>query len=180
MNDSLVLKPSARSTQLRSEIFSVQSWAFDDPHIGRFERDVVVHPGAVLILPLVDANHVVMVHNARHAVGRELLELPAGTLEAGEPPGDCAARELQEETGYRSSDVSPLATFHTCPGICTELMHAFVARGLEPGPQRLEPTEHIRIEIFALTDALAMCADGRILDGKTIAALTIHHLRETT
>jgi ADP-ribose pyrophosphatase len=171
------LKPNATETLLEAAVFDVQRWTFQNTPVGAVERDIVVHPGAVVIVPLVSETEIVMVHNIRHAVGRELLELPAGTLEDGERPIDCARRELEEETGYRADAIEPLCDFYTAPGICTELMHAFVARKLSKTAQRLDRTEQIRVEMFGLDHALRMVATGRIADGKTIAALSTYSLR---
>ena len=134
-------------------------------------RAVIRHPGAVGILPLLDDGRVVLIRNRRPALGGEaLLELPAGTRE-GDAPIDCAARELEEETGYRAATLEPLTSFYPSPGITDERMDVFVARGLEPGPQRLDPTEEIEVAPMAWGDALEAIREGRIRDGKTIASL---------
>lgn len=154
--------------------FDVRS--FDMPGIdGKPHRkDVVVHPGAVVILPLLDADRVVLIRNERVAVDDTLWELPAGTLEPAEGPQRCAERELIEETGYRGASVTPLAEFYTSPGICTEKMYAFVATGLEHVGQNLDETERITPEIVPMSQVLAMIRDGRIRDGKTIATVLFH------
>ena len=114
---------------------------------------------------------------AMDELGRELLELPAGTLGPPEPPIQCAARELEEETGYVAGHLEPLCEFYTSPGFTNERMSVFVATDLRATAQRLEPTEQIRVEIMSLEDALAATTDGRIIDGKTIAALHVYHYR---
>jgi ADP-ribose pyrophosphatase len=134
-------------------------------------REIVVHPGAVVVLALDDDGRVVLIRNTRHALGATLWELPAGTLEAGEDPLAAAARELTEETGYEAASLRPLLGFYSCPGVTTEWMHVFVATRLRHVGQRLEPTEDIRVEPTALDDVLAMIRDLRIEDGKTIAAV---------
>lgn len=138
-------------------------------------RDVVVHPGAAMILPLLDDDHIVTIRNERFAVGDALWELPCGTLEAGEPPIKCAARELVEEAGYRSENIDPLMDFWTCPGICTEHMFAFIARDLQHVGQSLDESERITAEVVPLQQAIDMVSDGRIRDAKTIAALLYYH-----
>jgi ADP-ribose pyrophosphatase len=138
---------------------------------------LVVHPGAVLILPLLADGQVVLIRNYRYSADAELLELPAGTLEPPEAPVACAARELEEETGYRAGRLEPLCAFYTTPGFTNEFMHAFVATDLTPTAQRLEATEQIRVEIMPLDAALEASVDGRIVDAKTIAALQVYYYR---
>ena len=101
-------------------------------------KDIVVHPGAVTILPLFDDGRVCLIYNQRVAAGKTLIELPAGTLEPGEDPATTALRELAEETGYRAKRVEKLCEFFMSPGILTERMHVYVARGLDPGEAALD------------------------------------------
>jgi len=143
------------------------------------QRELVVHPGAVVILALTGSNEVVLIRNTRFGVGEELWELPAGTLEPSESPADCAARELCEETGYKAERIEPLAQFYSTPGFCTEQMHVFLARNLTAVGQALEPGEQIRVELVPLKDARAMMLKGEIVDGKTIAVLGLYLLKET-
>jgi ADP-ribose pyrophosphatase len=137
-------------------------------------REKVIHPGAVIVLPLLDDGRVVMIRNHRYVVGEDLYELCAGTLEPGEPAEDCASRELTEETGYEAATIQPLCGFYTSPGFCDEFMHAFTATDLTQVGQQLEATEQITIELLAMDDVLAMIRDGRIRDGKTISTLLYH------
>lgn len=134
-------------------------------------REVVLHPGAVIILPILDDGRLVLIKNVRHTVGESLLELPAGTLEAGEPPADCARRELEEETGYGAERIDALGWFYTSPGILTEKMYAFVATGLTAGPQALEENEMISVTTMTVEEAKALIKNNRIVDGKTIAVI---------
>lgn len=166
-----------REVLLQTRKFTVQRLEYDVPGQGMVRRELVVHPGAVTILPLLDPETVVMIRNYRFSVGAELLELPAGTLEPPEPPAECAARELEEETGYLAAHIERLCEFCTSPGFTDERMHVFVATGLTPTKQRLEATEQIRVEVMPLRDALAATADGRIIDAKTIASLHVYHYR---
>jgi len=161
-------------TLLTARKFSVERREYDVPGVGRVRRELVVHPGAVLILPILGDGHVVMIHNYRFAAGKELLELPAGTLEPPEAPIDCAARELQEETGYVASRIEAFCGFYTTPGFTDEYMHVFVATDLTRTAQQLDRTEQIRVEIMSFDDALQATVDGRIVDAKTIAALHIY------
>jgi ADP-ribose pyrophosphatase len=139
----------------------------------RRSRDVIEHPGSVVVVPMVSPREVCLVEVVRVAVGRTLLELPAGTLDRVESLRDAAARELAEETGYRAGRIEPVASFWMSPGILRERMHLFVAEDLKPGPQALEPGEQITTRVVTWDEAIAMCLDGRIDDAKTVAGLML-------
>ncbi|MCY3014548.1 MAG: NUDIX hydrolase [Planctomycetota bacterium] len=136
-------------------------------------REVIEHPGSVVVVPLLSPVEVCLVEVVRVAVGRTLLELPAGTLDRVESLEAAAARELAEETGYRSRCLTAAGEFWMSPGILRERMHLFVAEGLEPGPQTLEPGEQIRVRIVRWEAAIAMCLEGAIDDAKTVAGLLL-------
>lgn len=157
--------------------FSVERRVLRDPSGREIRREVVVHPGAVVILPILDREHLVMIRNFRYSIGQELWELPAGTAEPGEPAIETARRELIEETGYRAGRMTPLAEFYTSPGVMTELMRAFVAEDLTAVGQRLEPEERIKVEVVSLGRAREMLARGELRDGKTMATLGMYLLR---
>lgn len=141
-------------------------------------REFVIHPGAVVILPLFSNQELLMIRQKRFAVGESLLELPAGTLEADENPVDCANRELLEETGYRAGRIEPLTTFYTSPGILSEVMHAFVARELAHVGQNLDETEQIDVEPMTLSKVTELLRTGQLRDAKTIATLSTYFLQE--
>lgn len=138
------------------------------------ERDVIRHPGAVTILPLLPDQQVCLIRNRRLTVGQSLLELPAGTLEPGESPETTARRELIEETGFEAQQMEPLHSFYVSPGILDERIHVFVGRGLSDVGQHLEPDERIVRQIVSLKQAVRWAYDGTIVDAKTIAALLIY------
>lgn len=137
------------------------------------DREVVIHPGSVVVVPLVSDDTVCLVEVVRVAVGQTLLELPAGTLDRDEPPLATAARELAEETGYRAGRIEPAGEFWMSPGILRERMHLFVARDLSAGEQALEPGELIQPRVVPWHDAVAMCLDGRINDAKSVAGILL-------
>lgn len=140
---------------------------------GIVPRQVVIHPGAVVIVPVCDGDRVCLIRNERVAVRKTLIELPAGTLEPPEPPAECAARELQEETGYTASAWRELSGFFMSPGILCERMHVFVAQGLTAGTPAREAGENIDNLIVPWAEALAMIDRGEIEDAKTICALLV-------
>jgi ADP-ribose pyrophosphatase len=163
----------ARDIVFRGKKFQVA--VADDPlPDGRaVRREVVLHPGAVAVLPLPDAGHVCLLRNRRFAVGEELWEIPAGTLEPPEPPDQAAARELAEETGYRAARWRKLREFYPSPGVLSERMHLYVAEELTPGPQRLEAGEQIEPHVVPWSDALGWALDGTIRDAKTLVAILL-------
>ena len=135
------------------------------------KRQVIRHPGAVVILPLLEGDRVVLIRNERVAVGATLIELPAGTLDHDEPPLAAAQRELQEETGYRAECWRELPAFWMSPGILRERMHPFVAEELSAGQHAREPGENIDNLIVSFDEALHMCDQGDIADAQTICTL---------
>ena len=135
------------------------------------QREIVRHPGSVAILAFPEPGVVLLERNWREAVGREMLEIPAGTLEPGEASAACAARELAEETGYRAAHLEPMLTLHPSPGILTEEMTVYLASELSRGEPSREAGEEITNVLVPVDEALAMIADGRITDAKTVAAI---------
>lgn len=137
-------------------------------------REVIEHPGAVTILAFDDQERLLLVRQYRHPVGRDLLELPAGTFDPGDDPETCAIRELQEETGYRPGRLDRLGGFYLAPGYCTEYQNVFLATGLTKS--RLPPDEDERIELvpLPLEQVLSMVEAGEIEDAKTAAALLLY------
>ena len=115
-----------------------------------------------------------LIRTKRYAVGQNLIELPAGTLEKGEDPMNCAGRELLEETGYLAGRIKPIGNFYTSPGILSEKMYAFAAYDLEQKKQALEEGEEIELLPASMEEAIEMIRQGEIHDGKTIAALLLY------
>jgi len=142
------------------------------------QRDLIVHPGAVVILPLLGDDQLALIRNHRYAVGSEIWELPAGTREDEEAPERCAARELTEETGYKAGRLKQLAVFYSAPGFCTEKLFAFAAYDLEQVGQKLEATEKITVEVLDWKKAIQMIRNNEICDAKTMATLLYYHAFE--
>jgi len=137
----------------------------------KYLREIVEHPGAVVVLAFLDNDTILMVRQYRRAVDKILLELPAGTLNSNETPEACALRELEEETGYKAHKIEKLGSFYLAPGYSTEKIHAFVAKELEERRQKLEADEDIKVEKVKIKDLLVMINDGKIEDAKTLASL---------
>jgi ADP-ribose diphosphatase len=135
------------------------------------QREVVVHRGAVALVPMVDAEHVCLVRNRRYAVDTTLLEVPAGTIDRGESPDETAARELTEETGYRAGRIVRVAEWFVSPGVMSERMVLYLCHELTPGPTCHQPGEALEPLIVAWPEAIRMVHDGRIEDAKTMLAL---------
>jgi ADP-ribose pyrophosphatase len=134
-------------------------------------REIVRHPGACVIVPLLADGRVCLIRNFRIAAGKTLIELPAGTLEPPEPPHVTAERELIEETGYRAAKIEFLHAFYLSPGILDEKMHLYLATGLAAGPTAREEGEEIENLVVPWADAIAMIFRGEIQDAKTIVGL---------
>jgi ADP-ribose pyrophosphatase len=149
----------------------------DGPGGVQFEREVVHHPGAVSVVPVVDeGNAVLMVRQYRAAIDAMLLEIPAGKRDvAGEPPETTARRELEEEVGMRAGRLEKLAEFYNSPGFCDEHSHVFLALDLEPCPSSAHSEEeaHMTIEKIALDDVPGLIARGAIVDAKSIIGLCL-------
>ena len=148
-------------------------------------REVAEHPGGAVVVPLLDDSSVLLVHQFRYPIKKELLELPAGKLDPGEDPQVCAARELEEETGYIARSIRKLTAIYTTPGFCSEQLHIYLAMGLTKSPrgQQLEEGElDLVVKQFPLSEVVAMIDRGEIQDGKTICGimLTAHQLRTGT
>jgi len=134
-------------------------------------REVVEHPGAVAIIPLLDDQRIVVTKQYRIAAGRQLLEIPAGTLEKGESPVSCAKRELVEETGYSARRIRKAFSCYLAPGYSTERIHFFVAGGLARTEAQPEEDEAIATRTIRLNDGLKAIEKGAVQDAKTICAL---------
>lgn len=140
------------------------------------ELEMIRHPGASAIVPILGDPEVrdpqlVLIRQYRYAAGGYLYEIPAGRLDAGESPADCAVRELTEETGFRADRVEHLYTMFTTPGFTDECIHVFRATGLEQGPSAREPDEFMSIEQVPLSRALELIRTGAISDAKTALAI---------
>lgn len=139
---------------------------------GRTTRlDIVEHHGSVVLIPIDDSGNLLFVRQYRHAAARDMLELPAGTLNEGELPRDCAGRELREETGQAARKLQDLGGFFLAPGYSTEYMYVFLASGLYASPLEADAEEFLQVESIPLARALQMAEQGHLPDSKSLAAL---------
>lgn len=135
------------------------------------KREVVGHSGAICVVPMRDAETVLMIKQFRLPAGKILLEVPAGGLEEGENPDECAMRELQEETGFRAENLERMFTMYLAPGYSTELMHAYLATDLSADKLAQDEDENLELIPMKLDDAIAAIFRGEIEDSKTVASL---------
>lgn len=158
----------------RGPVFSVVSQQVQEPDGVRVRRDIVEHPGSIVILAVDDSGkvpRVLLERQYRHAAGARLWELPAGSLDPGEGPLPAAKRELLEETGYTAGKWQKALYFYVSPGFLTESMQVYLATGLKKGTAQPEDDERIAVRFFPLKQALSMVLSGKIIDAKTIAPL---------
>ncbi len=135
------------------------------------KREVVEHPGGVTILPIDEDGNCCMVRQFRYPFGRMLLEAPAGKLEYGEDPRECAVRELSEETGFSADELVYMGRCYTSPGFSTEVLHIYLALGLHKGERHPDQDEFLNLETHSLEELSRMVMEGEIADGKTIVAV---------
>lgn len=134
-------------------------------------REVVEHRGAVAIVPLIHTDVVVLVRQYRQPTGEVLLEIPAGTLDKGEDPDDCARRELAEEIGYEPGTLIKMFSSYLAPGYSSEMLHTFLAEDLKPAKAQHDADEFIEIVEMKLDEAVEMIRSGEIKDAKTICGV---------
>ena len=149
---------------------SVDTVLFEEKAV---DMECIKHPGGAAVVPLLSDDAVVLIKQYRYVIGATIWEIPAGRLEPGENPQDCAARELEEEVGYRATELIKLTDCYSAPAYCTEVISIFLATGLLPGRQQLEGDELIEVATLPLAEAVAMVVRGEITDAKTIIGLLL-------
>lgn len=158
------------------KIFRLDKDTVRFPDGSEAEFDIVRHPGAAAVVPFLsdpegEEPQVLLLRQFRYAADGYIYEIPAGRLDAGEAPIDCAARELKEETGCTAERIEPLFTMFTTPGFTDETIHVFMATGLTHGQSAREPDEFVDVVIMRLAEALELIHAGAVPDGKTALAL---------
>lgn len=134
-------------------------------------RELVVHNGASAMIPIDDEGNIIFVRQYRHAAQQEILEIPAGTLEKGEDPLECAKRELEEETSYRCENITFIIKMYSAIGICNEVIYIYLCENLIKGEFNFDDDEYITLERYSLEEAFAKIKTGEICDSKTIVSL---------
>lgn len=167
------MKRLNRELMYQGSILDIYKDSMEFPNGKQEQWDFVHHRmGAAAILPVLPDGRIVMVRQYRNALERETLEIPAGCRDSTtEDTGYCAAREMEEETGYKSSHVEYLLSLRTTVAFCDEFIDVYVAKDLEPGTRHLDDSESIDVEIYSLEELCQMIYEGKIQDGKTVAAI---------
>jgi len=140
-----------------------------DGNIG--QREIIYHPGAVAVVPILPGNKIVLVKQYRKAAEKIMLEIPAGTLERGEKLLNCVHRELLEETGYKAKKIKKILHFYTAPGYTSEIIHIYKAEGLSFFGGKTDADEFIKTEILSKNELKKLYKTGKIVDSKTLIAL---------
>lgn len=160
-----------RRTVYDGRAFRVRVDTIKKPDGKTTTRDIVEHSNCVCVVVLDEDGQVVLVRQYRHAVGRALLEIPAGGIDPGESPADCVRRELQEEIGYIPANIEDLGGFYAAPGYSSEYLHLFLATGLTRSRLTAEDTDEIEVVRKPLGQVPDLIASGEIQDAKSIAGL---------
>ena len=170
--ESISMRKIDRDLKYEGTMINLVVNTYVTPEGQEFKREMTEHRGAAAVLPLLGNDRVVLVEQFRPGANRKLLEIPAGCLEVGEDPRACAARELEEETGYRAGKLDTLFSFFPSPGILDEHMHIFLATDLqETGKLNPDEDEHVNTVVMTFQELRVQLRVGNIKDGKTIAAL---------
>lgn len=169
---SNLVEKTIRSKQIfQGRIISLQVDEVELPNGKTSFREIVKHPGAVAVLPFTREGKLVLVRQFRKALEKEIFEIPAGKLEANEPPEVCARRELEEETGYISSQLTLLTSFYTSPGFANEYVYLYEARELTKGDRELDQDEFLEVVEVSLEEAERLVEERKIDDAKTMYAV---------
>jgi ADP-ribose pyrophosphatase len=163
----------ARELIYRGRAFNVCRDEVRFPNQHTMHLDIIEHVGAVTILPIDAEGRILFVRQYRHAAGKELLELPAGTLNVGELPENCALREIREETGFAAGNLIKLGEFFLAPGYSTEYMVVYLANELHHDPLPGDEDEFISLETIPIEQAYDLALNGELQDGKSLAALLL-------
>ena len=160
-------------TLLKGRAFAIRRDLMKTPDGRETKFDIIEHGGSVVLVPLDENGNLLFVRQYRHAAGADLLELPAGTMNEGEPPEICAAREIREETGFAADKLEKLGDFYLAPGYSTEFMTVFLATELTHDPLEADADEFLSVERIPVAEALKLAERGEMPDAKSLAALLL-------
>ena len=158
---------------LQGRAFRIRRDYLKTPAGRETKLEIVEHGGSVVMIPVDDENNLLFVRQYRHAAGKDILELPAGTRDEDEPYETCAAREIREETGMEAGKLDKLGEFYLAPGYSTEFMAVFLATGLKENPLQADDDEFLEVEKIPIQKAMEMAEHGEVPDAKSLAALLL-------
>ena len=170
---SMPFKLLRSETLLKGRAFLIRRDTLKTPDGRETKFDIIEHGGSVIIVPEDQDGNLLFVRQFRHAAGLDLLELPACTLEAGEDPAVCAAREIREETGFAANKIIKIGDFFLAPGYSTEFMHVYLAQDLRYDPLEADADEFLSVEKIPFAEAIQMAERGEMPDAKSLAALLL-------
>ncbi|KYZ77503.1 ADP-ribose pyrophosphatase [Anaerosporomusa subterranea] len=173
INEKLIEKPISSERIYEGAIVNIRRDTVTLPNGKSATREVVEHPGAVAVVPVTDDGKVILVRQFRHPIGQLLLEIPAGKLDKGEHPDDCARRELEEETGFVASQLRRIASIFTTPGFTNEIIHIYLATGLTATAQHPDEDEFLAVEYYDRDQIKELLAAGELQDSKTALGLLL-------
>jgi ADP-ribose pyrophosphatase len=150
---------------------SLVSESYTLPNGKQAEHLTVEHPGAIVVLPIDNQGKLVLIRQYRHSIRKSILEAPAGALEKGEDPKECAQREIKEEIGERAEELTDLGILYPTPGFCNEVQYLFLARNLVVDRSIGDDDEFIEVERYTKDDVVSLIKNGELSDGKTLAII---------
>lgn len=156
----------------RGKVFDIRVDEIEYDSGNKGIRETILHPGGAVVVPVKDDGKIIMIRQYRYPLDKYVYELPAGKLEPDEDPAHCAERELEEETGYTSGNITKLGAICTTPGFCSEILHIYIAESLSSGEHKREEGEYgMEIHEFTFDKIEQMISAGEIYDGKTLSGL---------
>ncbi len=160
-------------TLLQGRAFKIRRDTLKTPDGRETKLEIIEHGGSVVVVPIDEEGNLLFIRQYRHAVGGDLLELPAGTRDKEEPFEVCAAREIREETGMEAGKLQKIGEFYLAPGYSTEFMGVFIATGLKENPLQADEDEFLEVEKIPVKKAVEMAEQGKVPDAKSLAALLL-------
>jgi ADP-ribose pyrophosphatase len=155
----------------KGKFISLDTVEVELPDGNKSTRDIVLHPGASVVVPVNEDKEIYMVRQYRKPIEKITIELPAGKLDEGEDPKVCAERELKEETGIEASEIKHMISIHSTPGFSTEVLHMYLATGLKEGTANSDEDEFVSCEKYKIDDLIDMIMKNEITDAKTIIGI---------